>query len=130
MDGPIFVGVLGGVLGAGVVAGGFWYLLRWRRRRRQQQQQQRALDKPAPPPSRLSYTSGDQSDGFDPNVSQNYQHYPIELGQGAPAKPHHVVIRGGRQEMFVTERPQETGVTERPQELVSGSGPQELPTGR
>lgn len=115
LDGPVFVGVVGGALGAGVVAGLVWYLLRrWRRR------QPRAPGRPTPLLPNHSYTSDNQSDGYDPNVSQNYQHYAIELnstGPGSLAKPHRTVLYGEPQEMVVAERPQEMVVEDRPQEL-------------
>lgn len=71
--------------------------------------------------------SGDRAhDGYDPPVSQNYQHYAIELNNNSVPHPHHkqrLGIGHGPYEMGVENKPLE----DRPLELGTETRPQELP---
>lgn len=57
------------------------------------------------------------NDGYDPPVSQNYQHYAIELNNSSvPHQKQHLGIGHGPYEMGVEYKP-ELGTENRPQEL-------------
>lgn len=110
-NGPIIGGVVGGVLGVGLALGAIWFFARRRRRQRAA-----AAMHMAPLPS--SYRA---NDGHDPAVSQNYQHYAIELNNSSvPYQKQRLGIGHGPYEMGVEhkeDRPLELGTEDRPQEL-------------
>lgn len=107
-NGPIIGGVVGGVLGVGLALGAIWFFIRRRRRRRAA-----ATMAMAPLPS-----SDRANDGYDPPVSQNYQHYAIELNNSSV--PHQ------KQQLGIGNGPYEMGADYKP-ELGTESMPQELP---
>lgn len=65
---------MGGVVGAALAVGAVWFFVR-RRRRRRRMAASKAM---APLPS-----SDRDVAGYDPAVSQNYQHYAIELNDSS-----------------------------------------------
>lgn len=101
---------MGGVLGVGLALGAIWFFIRRRRRQRAAA----ATMAMAPVPS-----SDRANDGYNPVVSQNYQHYAIELNNSSV--PYH------KQQLGIGHGPYETLLEDRPVELGTESRPQELP---
>lgn len=76
-------------------------------------------------------SSGRASDSYDPPVSQNYQHYAIELNNSSvPYHKQRLGIGHGPYEMGVEHKPRETLLEDRPLELgtENENRPQEMPT--
>lgn len=117
-NGPIIGGVVGGLLGVGLVVGAVWFFMRRRRRRAA------ASAAMAPLPS-----SDRDIAGYDPAVSQNYQHYAIELNNSSvPYWKKQPGVGHGPYEMGVEHKPQETVMQNGPVEMgTETSRPQELP---
>lgn len=103
---------MGGVLGVGLAVGAVWFFVRRRRRRR------RAAASMAKAP--LQSSDRDVA-GYDPAVSQNYQHYAIELNDGSvPYQKQEPVMAHGPFEMGaenLDNRRLEMGTENTPQEL-------------
>lgn len=112
---------MGGVLGVCLAVGAAWYFVRRRRR-------QRAAATMATAPLR---SSDRDTAGYDPAVSQNYQHYAIELNNSSvPYQKEQPATGYGPYEMAVEHKPHETQLESGPLELgtENENKPQELPT--
>ncbi|KAG8158440.1 hypothetical protein KVR01_011562 [Diaporthe batatas] len=119
-NGPIIGGVVGGVLGLSLVAGAVWFFVR---RLRRQRRAAALTDKAALPPS-----NGDIS-SYDPSVSQNYQHYAIELDHVGSPYQHHMQQGApgyGTHEMPVPYQSHDTLLWNSPMEMGIENNPQEL----
>lgn len=101
---------MGGVLGAALAVGAVWFFVRRRRRRRRWAAASKSM---APLPS-----SDRDVAGYDPAVSQNYQHYAIELNDSSV--PYQKGMANGPYEMdadHLDNRRLEMGTENTPQEL-------------